>query len=891
MVAGFQSRLGTIKTEFKSIYDQLGQPITISGENVTRLNQVAGSVRELTAEQKKLTDAEKQALSFKRQLSTQLAKMTPENIKAAAALREHRQATNQLITEQQKLNGTYKPGVISSFIASIKNLAVAYLGLNSAISLVKNIFTTTKELNVLGQSYKYLVNDVNELAKTQGFLTDITKRYGLEVISTSQSYLKFRAAITGSNFDLVEARKIFESVSKAGSVLGLNAQRMELVFLALEQMISKGTISTEELRRQLGDNLPGAMRIMADALNVTIPQLMKMIKNNEVLAQDALPKFAVALEKAYGIQSVKTIDNLQTAVNDLKNGWTLFVESLKASGTFKSILKSLADEFEMLRFAMNPDQFVKDAGKGQGLSMLNSFIDKTKQLKTEEEQRLAIQKRINDAINEANQLQFEINPIESKNSRSTEELKILRTKKAQQEANKVLITELQILLASQDDFAKAFKKASGVAPVTDETLDKLRRELELATGIIERLEAKKALYEYNVKKATDPVIIEQINKEILALDNEIKYYKDLGKAIESNIKKQTFNRKSTDPAHINEMEDVMQKLDQRNQKIENDRQALYERMGLLDQEFYANDLRFLEEWHQKGNSSDQEYLVQRISLWMSYNEDLINATQQFAEQFLNLLDELNQGKIDAAQKEVDAQEEKLNTLKSQLDEEKKLKDEGKANDYDRLVDSIAQTQSVRDKANKDLERAQKRQAQIQLAAQASDIVTASANIIEAYSDIPIVGVILGLAAVASMIAAFSAYKNKINSISKYGEGEVDITGDAKPHSQGGKIVEIERHESVINAESTMRSKRLLEAVNDGVLSDIDLFKLNFSHNLTDSNYQRYDSTSEMLAELKKTRQSSEDLVKYFTEKVDYLTLKDGSILQIKGNSTKIIRLQ
>lgn len=157
-----------------------------------------------------------------------------------------------------------------------------------------------------------------ELAKTQAYLRNITKAYGLELISTSNSYLKFRASIQGSNFDLRDAQKIFTSVSKAGAVLGLNAQRMELVFLALEQMISKGTVSTEELRRQLGDNIPGAVRIMANALGVTIPKLLDMIKANEVLASDALPKFAAELEKAYGVENITKVDNMQASINRLR---------------------------------------------------------------------------------------------------------------------------------------------------------------------------------------------------------------------------------------------------------------------------------------------------------------------------------------------------------------------------------------------------------------------------------------------------------------------------------------------------------------------------------------------------------------------------------------------
>lgn len=49
-----------------------------------------------------------------------------------------------------------------------------------------------------------------------------------------------------------DTKQIFDSVSKASSVLGLKTHELEGVYLALEQMLSKGKVTTEELRRQLG---------------------------------------------------------------------------------------------------------------------------------------------------------------------------------------------------------------------------------------------------------------------------------------------------------------------------------------------------------------------------------------------------------------------------------------------------------------------------------------------------------------------------------------------------------------------------------------------------------------------------------------------------------------
>src|SRR5690606_20127337 len=111
---------------------------------------------------------------------------------------------------------------------------------------------------------------------------------------------------------------------------------------ALEQMISKGKVTTEELRRQLGERLPGAFGIMANALGVTLPQLDKMLKKGEVLSKDALPKFAAALEKAYGIESLKKIDTLAAAQGRLSTETTGLIKSFEASGELKNFFNAMA---------------------------------------------------------------------------------------------------------------------------------------------------------------------------------------------------------------------------------------------------------------------------------------------------------------------------------------------------------------------------------------------------------------------------------------------------------------------------------------------------------------------------------------------------------------------
>src|SRR5690606_21543153 len=137
-----------------------------------------------------------------------------------------------------------------------------------------------------------------------------------------------KTSIEEGKLSFEEMQMIFEKVSKSASMLGLSVETQEGAFLALSQMLSKGTVQSEELRGQLGERLPGAFEVMAKALGVTTMELGKMLENGEVLAADVLPKFAEAYERAIGADQIERTETLAAAQNRASNKWTEFVENL-----------------------------------------------------------------------------------------------------------------------------------------------------------------------------------------------------------------------------------------------------------------------------------------------------------------------------------------------------------------------------------------------------------------------------------------------------------------------------------------------------------------------------------------------------------------------------------
>jgi len=152
------------------------------------------------------------------------------------------------------------------------------------------------EASVNAERLRTMLNfSTGNSARDIEYLRGITQKLGLEMQSTATAYGQFAAAAKGTTLEGQKTRDVFESIAKASAVMGLSAGQTSGVLLALQQMVSKGTVQAEELRGQLGERLPGAFQVAARAMGVTTGELGKMLEQGQVVADDFLPRFARAL--------------------------------------------------------------------------------------------------------------------------------------------------------------------------------------------------------------------------------------------------------------------------------------------------------------------------------------------------------------------------------------------------------------------------------------------------------------------------------------------------------------------------------------------------------------------------------------------------------------------
>ena len=241
-----------------------------------------------------------------------------------------------LLTENFKRGSNQVKAAFRSMQMQLLTFAAALgaggLGLSNFVS---RLIEVARETNRVTTALKNVSGTMSQYADNQRYLLDLAKKYGLEINALTANYAKFTAAASISGMSMMNQRKVFESVSRACTAFGMSADDSNGVMLALSQMMSKGKISSEELRLQMGERLPVALQAMAKAAGVSVGGLDKLMKQGKLMSADVLPKFAEALNEM--IPNVDT-DNLETSVNRLKNAFTEFVNGTDAQSKYKTLI-------------------------------------------------------------------------------------------------------------------------------------------------------------------------------------------------------------------------------------------------------------------------------------------------------------------------------------------------------------------------------------------------------------------------------------------------------------------------------------------------------------------------------------------------------------------------
>ncbi|HCF6517595.1 TPA: tape measure protein [Klebsiella pneumoniae] len=222
------------------------------------------------------------------------------------------------------------------------------------------------------------VNPGEAAAQDMQYIVNMAKNAPFAMQALTNSFVKFRSAGLDPTDGSLKA--LVDSVARFGG----DSELLKRAAVAVQQMSGKGVVSMEELRQQLGEAVPNAMKAMADAAGITMGELTKAVSSGTVEAKQALSLMFVGL-RAENENAAK--DMMQTytgALAQLQTSFTLFADRVGQAGYLDSLTKGMKELAAVMNSAEGIS-FANSLGEGlttaiDGLRELAQWLAKNQEL-------------------------------------------------------------------------------------------------------------------------------------------------------------------------------------------------------------------------------------------------------------------------------------------------------------------------------------------------------------------------------------------------------------------------------------------------------------------------------------------------------------------------------
>lgn len=253
-------------------------------------------------------------------------------------------------------------------------VTAAYGAFNTAASIVKT-----------GQFYQgleatmALVSDSSaEASKRIEFIKKESYRLGLDVQKATQGYVQMSVSANGQ-ISKSQTNELFTGYSEYATALQVDPVKYQRGITAIQQMLGKGQIMSEELKQQLAEAIPGSLQVFINAArkaykdeSLDFGKLQDLMKKGKVLAKDILPlvgdEFAQAARKGGAL--TKALASNRVAMQRMQLTWDLFKNKIFESKFGEVLTESFNNIAKILDangpLANNIGQFI--AGFIEGFS-------------------------------------------------------------------------------------------------------------------------------------------------------------------------------------------------------------------------------------------------------------------------------------------------------------------------------------------------------------------------------------------------------------------------------------------------------------------------------------------------------------------------------------------
>jgi tape measure domain-containing protein len=256
-------------------------------------------------------------------LRNKLTELNQTLDKSSIGSREFKQAQKEIAETQKQVDKALGQTSLAAkaFGGVLSGLSAIGIGA-SIVGFFKGSVEKAVELETVTRKLSNTLG-AQGTAGALSFARETADTLGLSFRDLASNFGSFTAAATAAGVPIKQQKDLFGAVAKAGQALGLSNDEISGSLLALQQVASKGTVSMEELRGQLGERLPIALAATAKGLGISQQELIKLVESGRLTSTEFFPALTKGLNDltagAGGVPTAaQNFAKLQNAFDDLQ---------------------------------------------------------------------------------------------------------------------------------------------------------------------------------------------------------------------------------------------------------------------------------------------------------------------------------------------------------------------------------------------------------------------------------------------------------------------------------------------------------------------------------------------------------------------------------------------
>ena len=204
--------------------------------------------------------------------------------------------------EKELLKTMQKKGALQSrFDASLKQMVFGIGSAYTAASALQSVLSKGTDYESIRKVFLAVSKNTEEAAYNLSFARKTAVELGMPILDSMRAYAKFVATM-GNKMTTNEIEGLYTSIGKMGIALGSTSEDIKGIVKAFNDMASKGTLSMEEVKQQLGDRGVPAVKMFTEAAQKAgvvaanlMPQeaesqFIKLVSEGKVLATQVFPE-------------------------------------------------------------------------------------------------------------------------------------------------------------------------------------------------------------------------------------------------------------------------------------------------------------------------------------------------------------------------------------------------------------------------------------------------------------------------------------------------------------------------------------------------------------------------------------------------------------------------